>query len=438
MKLENGDLTCTAPELAALADHFNTESGPLSRLPELDFGEAERAAVASWLSQTSDPFRDDVGSWLRQLGAPNRVGVMHQTIGDEEIGRAMLAWADEIPGQVVMLMNTGSQCVIRAYPIQSLVETFHEVLMVTEPTRVTPFARRLSAEALIVFVAIADLLKEHRLYSLLTQHLPSGKFTQQGVADMIGVMGQTDFRWPGRFIDKVMPRPVATLELQDDLVRIFRELQDLEMIMDTTDDEGVACYQLTDFGEVPARVLWDHITKIGLRISLMREDGKRGNEIFLFVRSPADLCLFDVGGSESIATTLGPAQLRQFVSGLLVNPSEKGEGVVETEREEGGSLSCPSCGGKIADGAAHCPDCGMAVYPQKQPAFDKLADEPPVKKTPKARPVVRESAKTLDATVISAGDETAAPAAKFCRKCGAELDNAAAAFCRKCGAKLSE
>lgn len=427
MKIENGNVNASSEELAAAISSLNLETNRLSRIPGVPFGTEHEEAVADFASQVHEDFGNLLVGSLETLAAPDRVGVLHYALGDESISRAILAWnAAALPGEVVLLVKAPDGWEIQRRTIESLGNTFSEILLAEEfPPRGSLLSRPISSRALPAFLVLCDLLREGRLFALLSHQVSSGKFTDAGLREALEAAHAEDFRWPSLFFDKLLPSPMSDLGLVENTGEILREWQNLELVQEVPGD--AATYELTAAGSRIARALWHHHTLLGLRVTVEREDGSRGHEVFFLVRALHDLFLFDVAGGESVISSLSSGDLEALIP-LLAGRAElvssrPPEAEPDTKAGRAATRSCAACGEQVEATNTFCSACGM---PMPGARNAPPAAEPEKPRTPVPRPEPRRRVSP------AAPAQEAKPGPTFCTKCGAKL-SPGGRFCQKCG-----
>lgn len=417
MKIENGNLQASSEELAAAAQCFDLPTNSLSRIPATEFSESDQDAMQGLFADLHEEMQDYYISQLRALAEPEETGVLHFTVDQQSLSRDILCWNRRImPDEVVLLLSLEEGWEIRRMGQEDLAETMQEILQLeTLPEDSMRFERPISSRALPAFLRICDLLWEGRLIGMVSHQLIHDQFSDSDLREVLEASGAEDFRWCSLFFEKLLPVSVSGLQLAKDTGEILRELENLELIQPDDQSEEDESYTLTTAGERVAKTLWNHQSKIGLRVTREREDGSSGHEVFFLVRSPHDVFLFDLAGKESVVASLP----REGVDTLLSLLSGKAETVASEQpaSESGDSseprepgLTCPHCNEAISPDRTQCPACGKSVETEEShPA------PPPL---PEAKQAGAES------------DETG-----FCPQCGAEV-NPGAHFCSHCGKSL--
>lgn len=109
MKLDSGELIATGAELSAAPGALGLDPSELSRLPRIGHTPTDEETVRAFLATLSDDFAAVYRAALETLARPDRVGVLHYSLGEESVSRAILAWgAPTGRGIVLMVAETAT------------------------------------------------------------------------------------------------------------------------------------------------------------------------------------------------------------------------------------------------------------------------------------------------------------------------------------------
>jgi RNA polymerase subunit RPABC4/transcription elongation factor Spt4 len=175
---------------------------------------------------------------------------------------------------------------------------------------------------------------------------------------------------------------------------------------------------------------------VGIRITETDEEGRKGHEALLLMRSLQDLFLFDMAGREAAIASADVKSVADLVTNIFGMEADADPGPAS------GTLQCPACGESLTTGQKFCPACGMdMIVGQQGTAVESRPPErapvsPPRIPSPERRddsPAMTQGAATKDE---KDGSATVATRPKFCKQCGGAL-NATDKFCKSCGHKVS-
>ncbi|MCP5541770.1 MAG: zinc ribbon domain-containing protein [Akkermansiaceae bacterium] len=410
MKLDSGELIATGAELSAAPGALGLDPSELSRLPRIGHTPTDEETVRAFLATLSDDFAAVYRAALETLARPDRVGVLHYSLGEESVSRAILAWgAPTGRGIVLMVRGDGDQWRLRVEPAESLRKTIATVVLEDTPLSPVDIRCAVTHEAAAVFLAAIHLLRENRLLAMLSHREAPRAFDEGSLADVLKDSGTEDFRWSLPFFDKVMPVNPGEISWEKIVPGALGELAARDLVAPAADGKT---WHLTASGYRIALADHHQLTKFGLRISEINKTGKVGHEGLLGIRSLHDLFLFNLAGREAVVAAADFNSLGKLLEPFLFRETLERTRKTETtgNGQEHGSRSCPACAARIPADAAFCKHCGMALTTAKVSATEP---RPEPESEPKAAP-------------------PALPRRKFCAHCGAPL-KPTAKFCGGCG-----
>lgn len=372
MSLQPAHYTLPAGSLAATVRQLGLQPNALAVLPRdiLDLKATPPGAGAAPVGL--DPrAQEQVARIVALLASPAKVARLFYTLGDASVSRTALVWAGE--GQIVTVSKRGDQ---RRLEVMEEIEIRHlvaRVLAANSPMTPSPFNLRMSALAVVILLAVIECMQANALYATLQHSAPVTTFTVAEIAARLAEAEREDFRWPLMFVQKIMP---ARLALNDEeLVRGLAELTARGLVERA--DEAAAIHALTPVGAWLVDGVSHHVSKAALGFSAFREDGQIGHEVLLFVRSPANLFLFDLAGKMGGAAAITAGELDALLEGILQSPAvtapapptrpEPPAQAKVLHREQpaggfaGGSLRCPQCGVPVKPGQRFCGACGTSL-----------------------------------------------------------------------------
>ncbi len=446
MKLDEGDLLASGAELVASAAVMGVAVGDLARIPRVASKESDQHAVESFFEEVSEDFGEYYKAALKTLANPSRIGVMHYSLGEESISRAILAWGPATGNHIVMMISDGGWR-IRVESVESLAKTVSSVLLDQVPLQTVDIRCTVAQESALVLLAALHLLRESRLMALLSHRQAPTAFTMEGVEEVLDDSAKEDFRWPFYFLDKVLPFSTNGVVWSDTIPESLKELAGKELVEEVSESEG-STWQLTESGYRLALANHHHLTKVGLRITELGIDGGKGHEGMLFVRSLQDLFVYDLGGSEAAIASLSRDDMTVLVTDFLSleKPSFEEEEVPDKagKAEKKGSQSCPACGESVAAKMKFCSSCGMDMAGGDEAGTEpaRASESVPAGKLGKAPPPVpkkRERVEVEPTPVKREPEKRPSPEQhpKFCNQCGGAL-SATDKFCKGCGGKVGE
>ncbi|MFK5924467.1 MAG: zinc ribbon domain-containing protein [Verrucomicrobiota bacterium] len=428
MKLEEGDLVASGPELTSAPSVLDLPIGPLSRIPQISATEEDQGSVARFFSEIPEDFAITYRNAIAILAGPTQAGVLHYTLGEESISRAILAYGPQAPGQVVIMISAENTWRICVEPTSSLVKTISSVLLEQIPLSPVDIRGSFSQDAGLVLLALLHLLRESRMSSILSHLEPTQSFEISTVEDVINDSSIEDFRWPFFFFDKVFPFSSNAASWEGRVQPALEELISRKLISAANDN-----YHLTSSGYRILVALHQHLTKVAIRITRITDKGSEGHEAMLLVRSLQDLFLFDFGGKESTIASLDFKNTELLISDFLKHPNDS------TGQTVSSAHSCPVCAARIPDNTNNCPECGVKILSSEIP---KEANQAPASNAPKSDqtppPYMHKKADPpllIPQPVKKQAKPAASQNPKFCIKCGIKL-RSNDKFCKSCGAKV--
>jgi len=440
MKLDDGELVATGAELAAAPAVFDLVLGDLARLPRVPNTVLDQERVKEFFEGLSEEFAIMHKAAVATLANPSRIGVMHYTLGEESISRAILAWGKPTGSRVVLMVSGGGEgWRIRVEPVDSLVKTISSVLLERIPLLPVDIRCSVTQEAALVFLAVHHLLREARMLALLSHRDPASAFGAESVEEVLNDSGTEDFRWPFFFLDKVLPFSANGVSWGESIPPALEELAARDLLRKSGNAEGQA-WELTQAGYRVFLATHHHLTKVGLRITELDESGRKAHEALLLIRSLQDLFLFDLAGREAAVASVDMEGMRKLVGQML--------SLDGMAADASAMRSCPACAARIPAAAAVCPECGMALAasPGNSPpeAMDGPSAAPPLPPPPlhpEMTPPPRRPRKPVRKRRSAASWPPAMPQPParpaFCANCGAELAPGTK-FCGGCGHPVSQ
>ncbi len=440
MKLDDGELVATGAELAAAPAVFNLLLGDMSRLPRVPSTVLDQEEVKGFFDGLSEDFAAMNKAAVATLANPSRIGVLHYTLGEESISRAILAWGKPTGSRVVLMVSGGSEgWRIRVEPIDSLVKTISSVLLERIPLLPVDIRCSVTQEAALVFLAVHHLLRESRMLALLSHREPTSAFSAESVEEVLNDSGTEDFRWPFFFLDKVLPFSANGVSWGESIPSALGELAARGLLRKSGDAKEKA-WELTQTGYRVFLAAHHHLTKVGLRITELDESGRKAHEALLLIRSLQDLFLFDLAGREAVVASVDMEGMRKLVGQLL--------SLDGMAADPGAMRSCPACAARIPATAAVCPECGMALAASPGKGAPESMDGPPAAPPipppplhPEMTPPPRRPRKPVRKRRSAASGPPAMPPPQprpaFCANCGAELAPGTK-FCGGCGHQINQ
>lgn len=440
MKLDDGELVATGAELAAAPAVFNFPLGELARVPRVSNTDRDAEAVKIFFNGLSEDFEAINKAAIATLANPSRIGVFHYTLGEESISRAILAWGKETADRVVLMVSAGGgDWRIRVESVDSLMKTISSVLMDRAPLLPVDIRSSVTQEAALVFLAALHLLRESRMLALISHHEPATDFTVDSVEDVLNDSGTEDFRWPFFFFDKVLPFSTNGVSWSESMASSLKELAGRDLVREVKGSQE-GSWQLTPTGYRVFLATHHHLTKVGLRVTELNDDGLKGHEGIFLIRSMQDLFLFDLAGKEAVIASVDMGGMETLVRDILAIDEVAADAlsnIVSPQR------SCPACASRIPTDALQCPVCGISIAAsaggeRPQTAQRKVVPPPvkvksPIKKTIKRQPPRKKSQAAtgpppLKLPITSTG---------YCAHCGGEVHEGTQ-YCGHCGKKINQ
>lgn len=425
MKFEEGDLIVSGAELTAAPSVLDLPVGPLSRMPHIPATQKDQESVARFFSETAKDFAIVYRDAIATLADPSQVGVLHYTLGEESISRAILAYGAQTPGQVVLMISAEGTWRICVEPTSALVKTISSVLLKQVDLSPVDIRGSFSQDAGFVLLALLHLLRESRMTSILLHRESTQFFEVAAIEDVINESSVEDFRWPFFFFDKVFPFSCNGVSWQGRVTPALEELISRELIV--ASDE---MYRLTSSGYRMMLALHHHLTKVGIRITRMGDDGTKGHEAILLIRSLQDLFLFDFGGKESTVASLDFKNTELLITDFLKHPDDLlGEAVSSTR-------SCPVCAARISADAENCPECGVDILASNLSKSGGIESGDRAKATqisPSLKQDKESSPAYVPEPVRKQSKMESRP--KFCIGCGDKIQSTDK-FCGSCGERV--
>jgi len=375
MRIESGNLVVKASELPAALQVMGLEPRGLSPLPQEAPEPGQRTAVNNFLSSLSKPLRSLYSGLLDTLADPVMVTRLQYSLADEKVSRQTIAWSPQAPDTMAVMINSGRHFHIAARGPDELFVLLSQVLANDGSLFSAGLALTVSSEALLVFLAVVDYLRLVRLQSMLRHSKPYQTFTASDLAAMLTEAGAEDFRWALLFLDKILPVPIAEMDLEGNLPANLKELEEKELIIRLEETGDLEFYELSEVGEMVADGLWHEVSKAALGVTTKRSDGALGHEVVFLARSSFNLFLFDLAGREGVIATLGSADLENILGQVLAPPpatiTHHEEVIAEQEADEdrtvqrAGKQFCSQCGQPTQEEDRFCSSCGATLIAQE-------------------------------------------------------------------------
>ena len=303
--LDGEDFVASLEDLAALADVVGARANALSLIPE-GAGRKERATAALQTLEPAAQARLAVA--LGVLRAPGKMAHLHQSIADESVGRAALAWSSSVPEAIVGLAGSADPRCIRFWSPATLEASIRKTLAADDALRDDEIGCKLSTPAVVVFLAALDQLRAARLHSMLTHTAPSPYFSQGELMARLADAANEDFRWPLLFVEKLIPGRLVTSLTEAEVAAAIGETERAGLV-EKVSEGSTPRYELTEAGKIVADGVLHDVSKVAIGVTDQQGDGRFGRDILLLVRSSFHLFLFAMAGQDGVIAAVANDEL---------------------------------------------------------------------------------------------------------------------------------
>lgn len=295
VRVEGEDFLIAMDDLAALAEGLGARANALSVIPAGDAGGRATQVVAALRElPAADQMRLAVAVGV--LRAPAKMAHWHQSVADESVTRAALAWSGSAPEAVVALAGIVDPRRISFWTPASLRASIGKTLAAVPGLSDDGIGCKVSTAAVVVFLAILDQLRASRLHGMLTHAAPAASFCQAELQERLRDAISEDFRWPLLFVEKLIPGRMVPSLTQQEVGAALGELVRAGLV-ESASGGAVPRFELTAEGRVIADGVLHEVSKVALGVT-DQQGARLGRDILLLVRGTFHLFLFAMAGQD--------------------------------------------------------------------------------------------------------------------------------------------
>jgi hypothetical protein len=263
---------------------------------------------------------------IKTFSAPECSILWHETVSDQSITRSAATWTSYEPEMWTFISWNSDGIWLRRLTAAGLNLGLSRFLGVYPGLDANGFRLSLSNDAALTALAALDYCLQAQLLAMLQHANPAGSFTPGELQSRFEEAPLEDFRWPLLFLEKVIPVDLSPLAGQERLLNSLNELTKLGLLAcveDENDQPMNNLYMFSEAGEALRQGFLHETSKAGLRISALSDSGEVAHEVFLFLRDPFSLWMFDLGGQEAAISDLSEAEWQPLIENILDGKHEE-------------------------------------------------------------------------------------------------------------------
>jgi zinc-ribbon domain len=363
VETETKTLFLSDKELTAISRYCNCRENTLSLIPAVQPSSSEKAKAVMEFQNLEESNRLLYSGAIATLAQPAQTGKFHYSIADQALSQLFLAWSSEDQESVASLARTGETLALRKTSVSEVKTLLTQVVALDTAVPSTKISLTLSAAATLVFMAIMDYYRKEWYHSLLNHSVPNRIFSVVDVLERIYDTSSEDFRWPLIFFDKVLPMSISSSFTEEEVFSALKELTDIGLLMRDEAEEGeqgLALYALTVAGDLITDGFLHDISKAGLSVSALVDNGQIGYEALLFLRDTNYLWLIDISGNRGAIANINNTSFDALLLKIMVPPK-----TLPTKPSQPGSTLCAQCGSEAGPEDRFCSNCGAKMREEK-------------------------------------------------------------------------
>jgi hypothetical protein len=263
---------------------------------------------------------------IRTFSAPECSILWHETVSDQSITRSAATWTSNEPEMWTFISWNSNGIWLRRLTASGLNLGVSRFLGVYPGLETGGFCLNLSNDAALTTLVALDYCLQAQLLAMLQHANPAGSFTPGELQARFEEAPLEDFRWPLLFLEKLIPVDLSPLAKQERLLNSLGELTKVGLLTCVEDEDSQPMnnlYMFSEAGEALRQGFLHETSKVGLRVSALSESGEVAHEIFLFLRDPFSLWMFDLTGREAAISDLSEAEWQPLIQKILDGKHEE-------------------------------------------------------------------------------------------------------------------
>lgn len=255
---------------------------------------------------------------VKNFSAPECSILWHETVADQGITRHAAVWVSAKPGLWVLVSWNGEQIWLRQRTSTELALGLSGFLAVGPRLAVDDFRLVLSNDAALATLACLDYSLLAQIISMVNHSDPVLSFSFSEIQARIEDATNEDFRWPLLFVEKLIPMDLQAVMESQRLQTALDELVAVGILAAVEADQAdEALYMFSENSQALRQGFLHETSKVGLCVSALSDSGDVAHEVFLFLRDPFGLWMFDLGGQEAAILSLDDEEWNEIIRNIL-------------------------------------------------------------------------------------------------------------------------